>query len=51
MNDGLVAAIVFANRGQDDKEPDNIHKDYDDHYNLPPDIALIGYASGDPKDA
>ena len=49
MNDSLVTAVVFANKGQDDKEPDNIHEDYDDHYNLPPDIALIGYASSDPK--
>ena len=49
MNDGLVTAIVFANEEQDDKKPDNIHKDYDDHYNLPPDIALIGCASSDPK--
>ena len=49
MNDSLVTAIVFANEGQDDEEPDNIHEDYDDHYNLPPDIALIRYASSDPK--
>ena len=49
MNDGLVAAIVFDNKEQDNKEPENTHKDPDDHYNLPPDIALIGYASRDPK--
>ena len=49
MNDGLVDAIVFANEGQDNEEPDNIYKDYDNHYNLSPDIALIGYASSDPK--
>ena len=49
MNNGLVTAIVLTNEEQDDEEPDNIHKDHDNYYNLPPDIALIGYASSDPK--
>ena len=49
MNDGLVAAIVFDNEEQNDEEPENIHKDPDDPYNLPLDIALIEYASRDPK--
>ena len=49
MNNGLVAAVVFNNKEQDDKELENIHEDPDDPYNLPSDIALIGYASRDPK--
>ena len=49
MNNGLVIAVAFTNKEQDDEEPDNIHEDYDNHYNLPPDIALIGYTSSDPK--
>lgn len=53
MNEGLVASVVFLDDEADDKLLANLPED-DDRcssypYDLPPDIALIGCDSTNPK--
>ena len=59
MNEGLIAAVILDNDIEADKVPketvaeeevfETVDEDFDYQYNLPPDIALVGYSNGDLK--
>ena len=59
MNKGLIAAVILDNNIEADKVLEetvaeeemfeDVDEDFNYQYNLPPDIALIGYSNRDPK--
>ena len=53
MNEGLVAAITAIIKEPEENieelTHDEVDNDFDDSYELPPDVALLGYSASDPK--
>ena len=49
MNEGLAAAIVLDNEVQDDKAFKDVDEEINSPFDLPPNIALVGFAPRDPR--